>query len=351
MKKVKYLIVGQGIAGTVLAHSLEDEHLDFHIIHQRQPGESSSIAAGIINPITGKYFVKSWQIDLLLPFAKKKYEFWEEKLQCKFYFPRIILRSIHDVAEQNDWLSKTADPAVKHYISDYKEVTKYEWLNNAPLGYGQTIGAGQVKWHDFLVKSADYWVENGYYTNALFDYNEMKITNDGIVYGDFLADQIIFCEGYFMQKNPWFNYLPLDGAKGEALLVKIEKVKLDAILKHKFFLAPFSEDVFWAGATNKWEFSHIFPEEDDVAFLQKEVSKMLQIPHEFIQQLVGIRPTVRDRRPLIGRHPVHPRLLLFNGLGTKGTSLAPYWANHFVDYLKLNTQLSKEVNISRFKIK
>lgn len=133
--------------------------------------------------------------------------------------------------------------------------------------------------------------------------------------------------------------------------MKIEKVKLDVILKHKFFLAPFSEDVFWAGATNKWEFSNIFPEEDDVAFLQNEVSKMLQIPHEFIKQLAGIRPTVRDRRPLIGRHPVYPRLLLFNGLGTKGTSLAPYWANHFVDFLKLNAQLSKEVNISRFKIK
>ena len=91
MKKVKYLIVGQGIAGTVLAHTLEDEHLDFHIIHQRQPGESSSVAAGIINPITGKYFIKSWQVDTLIPFAEKKYFQWEKKLNSHFYFPRIIV--------------------------------------------------------------------------------------------------------------------------------------------------------------------------------------------------------------------------------------------------------------------
>ena len=351
MRKVKYLIVGQGIAGTVLAHSLEDENIDFHVIHQQQPGESSSIAAGIINPITGKHFVKSWQVDLLLPFARKKYEYWEEKLKIKFYDSRIIYRSIHDVAEQNDWLSKTADPSVKHYISDYKEITEYKWLNNAPLGYGQTVGAGQVKWHDFLIKSRDHWIKKGFYTNAKFNYDELKWTKDAVEYGSFIADQIIFCEGYFMKNNPWFNFLPLDGAKGEALLVKLEKVKLDAILKHKFFLVPFSENIFWAGATNKWEFNHSLPDAEDVAYLENEVTRMLRIPHKFTETLVGIRPTVRDRRPIIGRHPVHPRLLLFNGLGTKGTSLAPYWANHFVEYLKFNSALSKEVNISRFKYK
>ena len=90
MKKVKYLIVGQGIAGTVLAHTLEDEHLDFHIIHQRQSGESSSVAAGIINPITGKYFIKSWQVDTLIPYAEKKYFKWEKRLNSHFYFVGLI---------------------------------------------------------------------------------------------------------------------------------------------------------------------------------------------------------------------------------------------------------------------
>jgi len=351
MKKIKYLIVGQGIAGTVLAHTLEDVNLDFHIIHQSQPGESSSIAAGIMNPITGKYFVKSWQIDQLLPFARKKYQSWEKKLNCTFYHPRILLRSIHDVAELNDWLSKTADPSVKHYISDYKDKTEYEWLHNAPLGYGHTIGAGQVMWHEFLMKSAFHWEEKGVYSKAIFDYEKIKITRNGIEYNSFLADQIIFCEGYFMVNNPWFNYLPLDGAKGEAILVKTTDVLLDTILKHKFFLSPFSENVFWLGATNKWAFSNILPDLDAVDLLHEEAAKMFKINHQVMQQLVGIRPTVRDRRPLIGRHPVHSRLLIFNGLGTKGTSLAPYWASHFVEYLKLNAELSKEVNISRIKFK
>jgi glycine/D-amino acid oxidase-like deaminating enzyme len=351
MKKIKYLIVGQGIAGTVLAHTLEDENLDFHIIHQSQPGESSSIAAGIMNPITGKYFVKSWQIDLLLPFARIKYQSWEEKLQCAFYHPRILLRSIHDVAEQNDWLSKTADPSVKHYIADYKELTDYEWLNNAPLGYGQTVGAGQVMWHEFLMKSAFHWEEKGVYSKAMFDYDQVNITKNGIEYGSFLADQVIFCEGYFMIHNPWFNYLPLDGAKGEAVLIKMENIFLDTILKHKYFLCPFLDNTFWLGATNTWEFSNINADRDAAASLYEEGNNMLKVPHDVIKYLVGIRPTVRDRRPLMGRHPVHPRLLVFNGLGTKGTSLAPYWAGQFVEFLTQKSALGKEVNISRIKYK
>jgi len=351
MKRVKYLIVGQGIAGTVLAHTLEDEHLDFHIIHQRQPGESSSVAAGIINPITGKYFIKSWQVDTLIPFAEKKYFQWEQKLNSHFYFPRIILRSLHGVSEQNDWLAKTADPSVKHYIADFVDVTPFDWINNEPLGYGQTIGGGQVKWHDFLTQSEDYWTKKGVYTNAFFDYQALVISEDGVQYGDIFAEQIIFCEGYFMLQNPWFNFLPLDGAKGEALLVQIDKVHLDIILKHKFFLSPFSENVLWAGATNKWEFSHFLPDEDSEILLHSEVAKMIRQEYAILKHLVGIRPTVKDRRPLIGRHPVHSRLFIFNGLGTKGTSLAPYWANHFVEFLYKNGDLSKEVSINRFKNK
>jgi glycine/D-amino acid oxidase-like deaminating enzyme len=349
MKKVDFLIIGQGIAGTVLAHSLEDEHIDFHIIQQQQAGESSFIAAGIINPITGKHFVKSWQIDLLLPFAKKKYEFWEKKLGGTFYFPRKIFRSIQDLREQNDWLAKTSDPSVNHYIADYQDITAYSWLNHASLGYGQTVGAGQVKWHDFLKKSADYWKEKGCFTHAMFRYEDLKWSEVGIEYGPFLADQIIFCEGYFMKNNPWFRYLPLDGAKGEALFVRMNGATLDAIVKHKYFLTPFSEGILWAGATNKWEFKDLVPDVADVLNIQNEVSGMLQIPHQFDTPLVGIRPTVRDRRPLIGRHPIFPRFLLFNGLGTKGTSLAPYWAHHFIEFLTYGKALSKEVNISRFR--
>lgn len=351
MKKVDYLMVGQGIAGTVLAHTLEDANLDFHIIHQYKEGQSSSVAAGIINPITGKNFVKSWQIDLLLPFAKKKYELWEQKLKAKFYYPRNVFRAIHSVSEQNDWLAKTADPSVKHYISAYLDKTPFDWLNNAPLGYGQTTGGGQVLWNEFLMLSQKYWEEKGQYTSTHFDYSEMKISPKGIQFREYLAEKVIFCEGYFMLQNPWFNYLPLDGAKGEAKLLQFDHKPLDTILKHKIFLAPYSEGTLWAGATNMWEFSNFLPEPEMEVFLEAEISKMLKVPTSDMKHLVGIRPTVKDRRPLIGFHPKFPQLLIFNGLGTKGTSLAPYWASQLLEFLTDKKPISKEVNISRFSFK
>lgn len=117
--------------------------------------------------------------------------------------------------------------------------------------------------------------------------------------------------------------------KAKLFLVQLDMAQLDIIIKHKLFLSPFSENVLWAGATNKWEFSNILPDEDSESLLYSEVAKMIHKEYAILKHLVGIRPTVKDRRPLIGRHPVYSRLFIFNGLGTKGTSLAPYWANHF----------------------
>ena len=55
-----------------------------------------------------------------------------------------------------------------------------------------------------------------------------------------------------------------------------------------------------------------------------------------------------DRRPVIGCHPEEDRVAIFNGLGTKGVSLAPYFSDLFAQHLVENRQLCSEVDVRRF---
>ena len=63
------LIVGQGIAGTVLSYKLSQRNISHKVLDNNHQSAATHAAAGLINPITGRNYVKSWMIDDLLPEA------------------------------------------------------------------------------------------------------------------------------------------------------------------------------------------------------------------------------------------------------------------------------------------
>jgi glycine oxidase len=71
--------------------------------------------------------------------------------------------------------------------------------------------------------------------------------------------------------------------------------------------------------------------------------------YTIINQESGIRPTTRDRRPIIGTHQAFNKLHVFNGLGAKGYLLAPLLAKEFVTHLLTGAPLDPEVVINRIK--
>jgi len=348
LRDIDILLVGQGIAGTVLAHTLEDAGLDFHLLHTARPGESSPVAAGIMNPITGRHFVKSWLVDALLPFAEQQYRRWENRLGSSFYASRQIHKALPGPSEQNDWLARSADPEVCHYTGEVQMVSPAPSLKPVSMGFGKIVGAGQLDCQEFLNRSRVYWGNKGAMTTGLFDPGKLVFTEGGLVHGHLRAARIIFCEGYFLKENPWFSYLPMVGTKGEALRISKPDWPSDVLVKQKIYLVPFGAETLWAGATASRRFSGIHPETWAADYLKAEWQRMMQGEPAVVASLVGMRPAVRDRRPLIGRHPVHHQLYVFNGMGSKGTSLAPYWAKHFVSFLLGEIGLSQEVCISRF---
>ena len=180
-----------------------------------------------------------------------------------------------------------------------------------------------------------------------FDYEQLTLQENHIQYKSHTAKQVIFCEGHQARFNPWFQYLPFEVAKGEMLIIKIPDSNFQKTLKHKIFLVPLGDDLYWLGSTYDWDNLDELPTAVKKENLIERLQKSIDVEFEVIDHLAAIRPTVKDRRPFLGRHPQYQQLCIFNGMGTKGASLTPYWANEMTSFLLDQKSLSDEVNIQR----
>ncbi len=344
-----YIIVGQGLAGTLLAHFLEKKGKRSLIVDPAEEGTASKVAAGIINPITGRRYVKSWRVDELIPFARATYQEIEAQLQLSFYHPRNIIRSLFNSKEENDWMLRTDDPAYSRYMLEEVELGGYEKNTNPAFSYGEVIHAAQV---DLDLMTSGYrkiFSQKNQLLEERFDFSALQNQNPSIKYKDIEADKVVFCEGFGMKNNPFFNYLPLGGTKGEVLIIKIKgQPDFEKILKHRVFIVPLADDTYWIGATYDKQFGGSQPTDRGFSFLKQKLDDLLKLPYEIVTHKAAVRPTVKDRRPILGLHPHFKNLAIFNGLGTKGASLGPFWASHMADHLVQGTNLDEAININRF---
>ena len=347
-KKVDYIIVGQGLAGTLLSHFLLKKGVSFVVLDDNDQEASSQIAAGLINPITGRRFVKSWMIDELLPYAKQTYGEIEALLGVKLFYPHHIVRALFSAGEENDWLARSAIPQYEPYIQEPVDTTEFEDAVHPVFSYSEIKHSARVHLALMIEAYQKLLTQKGYWQGEIFDHSALEMTDKGVHYKGWQAPKIVFSEGAKVKSNPFFKYLPFNCDKGEILLVKIPNVDFQKIYKHKVYLIPYGADTYWVGASTQWEYPHAQPTEVGKKELLEKLDKAIKVPYTVLDHKAAIRPTVRDRRPFIGQHPQLKNLYLLNGFGTKGTSLAPYWTNHFVDYLVEGALLSKEVDIQRY---
>jgi glycine/D-amino acid oxidase-like deaminating enzyme len=176
----------------------------------------------------------------------------------------------------------------------------------------------------------------------------LTVNSECFSYQQIKSKYVVFCEGYRLQDNSLFSGDFLNPSKGEVLILRIPDYKPSANVKRKFFLAPWKDDLFWFGAIDGWHFTDDKPSAKGFKILSDHAAKMIKIPFQIIDHLAAIRPTIKDRRPVIGRHPEYERIFLFNGLGTKGASLAPYWAEKLVSLIEDHQPLDPTVLYSRF---
>ncbi|CAH0996166.1 tRNA 5-methylaminomethyl-2-thiouridine biosynthesis bifunctional protein MnmC [Emticicia aquatica] len=348
MKQLDYIIVGQGIAGSFLAYQLMRADKKVLVLNDETLPTSSQVAGGIFNPITGKNLDKTWLADQIFPYLKSFYSSLENEFHTKFYHETNLYRPFANEQQQKHFLRLTDEYDLGNYIKivqsdnvDYQQVVN-------DLGGLYTSSAGWVNVPKMLEILRDFFKNKESYQAQKIDNCQLQISENSIVYKAFQAKRIIFCEGYYSLQNPLFNWIPFNPAKGETLLADVESYNISEIVNQGFWIIPLGNDKCRFGSTYIWDRLDWEPSESSKELISSKISKFLTLPYKITGQEAGIRPTTKDRRPFIGNHPLHKNVYIFNGLGTKGVSLAPYFAEKMLDFLESDKVLMSEANIERF---
>ncbi|MEO1437980.1 MAG: FAD-dependent oxidoreductase, partial [Bacteroidota bacterium] len=215
MTNVDYIIVGQGLAGTLLAHELHKKGQTFRLFDPGLEGSASVVGAGIVNPVTGRRIVKSWLIDEYLPICQRTFQEIEALLNVRVYFPRNVLRVFYKAQQENDWLAKTSLPEFSNYLNARPDPAGFEHVFGSVFSWGEVNNSAWVDMAETVKAYRKYFLEKGWLTPDRVDYDQLKIEKDQVSYQGVLAKGIVFCEGWKSAQNPFFDYLPHDPAKGE----------------------------------------------------------------------------------------------------------------------------------------
>lgn len=348
--QLDYLIVGQGLAGTLLAEELRQEKLHIGIVDAAHERAATKVAAGIANPITGRYFAKSWLIDALLPAAKEVYAHFEALLGEPFFIPQRITRALRNVEAANNWQAKRQQAEIKPYLTERPESAKLEASFKGAVDWMSAGRGGRCRIDRLIEAYRTFWLEQQQpLLEERFDFGALQVEEDKVMYKNWEAKGLIFAEGFQVVANPYFQYLPFSPAKGEVFILRLPDYAFpEEIVKLGLFFVPLGDDLYWIGSNYQHQYSTEAPTEKGRAWLERGLGQQFKGGYELVEHRAAIRPTVKDRRPLMGQHPEHPRLYLFNGLGTKGTTLGPYFAQQFKAFLLEGQPLHEEADLRRF---
>lgn len=348
MKKVDAIIVGQGISGSLLSAEFLKNGKKVLVIDEEKSVTSSKVSAGLYNPIVFKRVVKSWMIDELLPVLNESYQYMESCCNQIFHTKRKIIKVFVNEDEKAQWIKKAEDLKFEQYLDKGISQQNFDDCITPHYGLAYVHKAGNVDVKLMIKSWANYLQYLQCYVAEHFHYSDVELLSQGVKWKDYEADYLIFCEGYQAHKNPFFTNLPFVPAKGEVLTVRIDKLHTaDNVLNKGVFVLPEGNQLFRVGATYVWDKidEEITAQGRDE--LTQKLEKLIQTNYTIIDQKAAIRPSTKDRRPMVGKHPEWPSLAMLNGMGTKAVLLAPYFSKQLFEHLYSGQNIHPEVNLNR----
>ncbi|WP_369048608.1 NAD(P)/FAD-dependent oxidoreductase [Tenacibaculum sp. UWU-22] len=343
---VDYIIVGLGLAGLAFAENLIENNKTF-IVFENHSQNASLVAGGVYNPVVLKRFTPVWnghqQLAYALPFYQKIADNFNQELDTKFNTKK-VLKSVED---ENNWFSALDKPTLSNYMLPKISRDKIAGVIS-DIGFGELTGTGRIDTKKIISTYRAFLAGKDKIRFEKFKHHKIMFKEQQVVYQDIITKKIVFCEGYGVKDNPFFNTLPLKEAKGELLTIYAPDLQINFLLKSAVFVLPIEKDIYKVGATFNWKDKTVAPTEDGKNELIEKLKKVLTVPYKIIEQTAGIRPTVKDRRPLVGVHLKHPQLAVLNGLGTRGVMIAPTVAKNLYNHLEKNEKLDLDIDIKRF---
>ncbi len=318
-KHTQILIIGQGLSGSWLSYYLQQLNIDCIVIDDNETNTASKVASGIINPVTGLRYTKTWQIDEAMPFAVQAYQAFD----C-----------IEQIKMLELFENYTAEAAFEKRIYEGYEYVKphtTSWKHN----FNYNLSIGEIN-PCYLIDIKAIIRQQKKNTNTIeekFDDTFLQIENNKIIYNYITADKIIFCDGISSIQNKYFTHLAFAPVKGEALIIECKDLSNQYIFKNKHSIVPWGNGLFWVGASFEREFKDKQPTDDFKTQTSQWLNKFLKLPYKIIDHISSIRPANTSRKPFAQLHPTQKNIGILNGMGSKGVLYAPYFAKQLANFI------------------
>jgi len=343
MKNVDYIIVGDGYAGYFFAHQLIKNKKSF-ILFSEGKKSASKVSAGMINPVVLKKFTTFWLAQEQILFLKQTLAEIETYTHKNYLIEETVHRIFHDENEKQLWLKKSENVDLSPFLN--QNFKTFRTINN-PYEAGEVLQSARLDVPSFFADLENYLYENAYLVNERFDYNKINIEDKS--YRDIHFSNIVFCEGMSVRENPFFSGIEVHPNKGHHLHVRLsQEIEDKATFKKKHFLFPLEDKIYYYGGTYDREQTDRKIDDSAVSQLKNGLSEIYSHDFKIISTEVGFRPTVKDRRPILGQHLEFEDLFVFNGLGARGVLNGCYFAKELFDFIEYNKPLHPEVDFKRF---
>ena len=376
------LLVGAGISGTFLSLELERAGIPHVVIDEQRPFTASRAAAGLINPVTGRRIVTTWMIDELLPFALNAYARLADVLGAAFLSPACVTDFFPTVQMRLAFLKRLEEDAA--YLQLPADEHAWDGCFHSELGYGVIAPCYLVDTPGLLAAARARMLGCGVLREERFERSELEVSGPQpgsagaaaleagsavglglqVRYRDISARRIIFCDGVESFDNPYFSRLPFAPNKGEALIVEIDGLAEAAaevaactgtgaeaartIFKKGMSIVPWRDGLYWVGSSYEWSFEEAGPTEVFRRRAEMALKEFVRLPFRILEHMASVRPATLERRPFVGFHPLYPAVGILNGMGTKGCSLAPFFAQQLVQHIANGTAILPEADVRRF---
>lgn len=353
MKEVDYIVVGLGIAGICFAERLLQQNKTF-VVFKGASGSATEASGGVLNPTVLKRFTIAWNAPQFFKEAIPFYKTLSSRLHMPILEETAIHRIFNSVEEQNNWMVASDKKELATYL--ISEIQKNNELHlYTPFGTGAVKGGAIINPKQLITAFENYLDAKGLMRFEDFKHQEVLSNDTEMQYKDLVAKNIVCAEGAHIHNNPFFNLTispdgdrEFVGNKGQYTVIKAPDLRLNTVVKGAMMLIPLGDDLYKIGATyNRDDFSDT-PSEEDTEEILSKLRKMISCDFEIVDQVVGVRPTVKDRKPLLGSFYENKNIFFMNGLGTRGLSMAPLLSKWLFEHIENKMPLPKEVDLKRF---
>jgi glycine oxidase len=347
MDNLDAIILGHGLAGATLAWHLRWRGWRVLVVDRDEPVTSSKVAAGIVAPISGQRIARSWRVDEFLPVAREFYDRTAAELGTRHYHSVPYVRLFRTDDERRRWQERRTDPAFQRLLTDPQPAPLADAAQFHTDGTGFEMRGAWLDVRSWLRASCESLERAGSWLTASVSPEEVTVTADGVTAAGRHARHLIFCQGYEAASNPFFPWLRWKSAKGEILTFHAPALTDRRIINSGGWLLPGANGCHRAGSTYEWDDLTATPTAAARTEIESRLLRLLRVPFEITAHEAGVRPIINESKALIGLHPVHRRLGLFNGLGSKGVLHAPFFAAQLASLLVDGVPVEYEMDVCR----